>query len=169
MMVRVALITLALASTAIADKPAAKGAADKAEMWLRYLGPAADTQKALAMTANTLYVAVFDGEEDHDKCNGAFDKAKIKATLDCILSHSPSLYEYDFTVAKPKDLAKLPGPIAQDKAKIDAAAKSSLMMIHDYEESGRHETVIIAMVKGKRGKPVVSALWVANEAPSATP
>ena len=169
MMVRVALIMLALTRTAIADKPAAKGAAEKAELWLRFLGPAADTDKALAMTADTLYVAVFDGEEGHDKCNGTFDKAKIKATLDCILSHPPSLYEYDFAVAKPKGLAKLPAPIAKDKAKVDAAAKSSLMMIHDYEESGRHETVIIVLVKGKGGKPVVSALWVANEAAAATP
>lgn len=169
MIVRVALILIALASTAIAGKPAARGAAERAELWLRYLGPAADTDKALAMTADTLYVAVFDGEEGHDTCNGTFDKARIKATLDCILMHPPSLYEYDFAVAKPRDLARLPAPIAKDRAKIDAAAKSSLMMIHDYEESGRHEVVIIALVKGKRGKAVVSALWVANEATDATP
>jgi hypothetical protein len=160
MIIRVGLILIGLASTAAADKPAEKGAADKAELWLRDLGPAADTKEALANTADTLYVAVFDGEDGHDKCNGTFDKAKIQATLDCILSHPPSLLEYDFAVAKPKDLAKLPARIAKEKAKIDAAAKSSLMMIHDFEESGRHETVIIALVKGKGGKPVVSALWV---------
>jgi hypothetical protein len=160
---KVALVMLAFANTAIAGKPAVKGAADTAELWLRYLGPAADTGKARAMTADTLYVAIFDGEEDHDACNGTPDKAKIKATLDCILAHPPSLYEYDFAVAKPKDLAKLPAAIAKDKAKIDAAAKASLMMIHQYEESGRRETVIIALVKGNGGKAVVSALWIANE------
>jgi hypothetical protein len=160
---KVALVLLALAATAIADKPATKGAADTAELWLRYLGPAADTGKARAMTADTLSVAIFDGEEGHDACNGAFDKDKIKATLDCILSHAPSLLEYDFAIAKPKDLAKLPAALAKDKAKIEVAAKSALMMIHQYEESGRHETAIIALVKGKRGKAVVSALWVANE------
>ena len=160
---KVALGMLVLVSTAIADRPAAKGAADTAELWLRYLGPAADTGKARTMTADTLYVAIFDGEDGHDACNGTADKAKIKATLDCILAHPPSLYEYDFAVAKPKDLAGLPAAIAKDKAKIDVAAKSSLLMIHRYEESGRRETVIIALVKRNGGKAVVSALWVANE------
>jgi hypothetical protein len=160
---RVALVMLALATTAYADKPATKGAANTAEMWLRYLGPAADTAKAHAMTADALYVAILDGEEGHDACNGTFDKAKIKDTLECLLAHHPWLYEYDFAIAKPKDLTKLPGGIAKDKAKIDTAAKSSLMMIHDYEESGRREIVIIALVKGKAGKAKVSAVWLAHQ------
>jgi hypothetical protein len=110
---RVALVMLALATTAYADKPATKGAANTAEMWLRYLGPAADTAKAHAMTADALYVAILDGEEGHDACNGTFDKAKIKDTLECLLAHHPWLYEYDFAIAKPKDLTKLPGGIAR--------------------------------------------------------
>ena len=166
---RVALVIVALATTAYADKPATKGAANTAEMWLRYLGPAADTAKAHAMTADTLYVAILDGDEGYDACNGMFDKAKIKATLECLLAHHPSLYEYDFAIAKAKDLTKLPAEIAKDKTKIDAAAKSSLMMIHQYEESGRRETVIIALVKGKAGKANVSAIWLAHEATGSEP
>jgi hypothetical protein len=169
MMGRVALVMVALATSAYADKPATKGAANTAELWLRYLGPAADTAKAQKMTADALYVAIFDGEDGHEACNGAFDKAKIKDTLECILAHPPSLYEYDFAVAKPKDLAKLPADIAKDKAKIDTAAKSALMMIHQYEESGRRETVIIALVKGKGGKGVVSAIWLAHESTESKP
>jgi hypothetical protein len=159
------VVVLALcAGPAVADKPAAnKKAADAAERWLRFLGPAADTKQARAMTADSLTVQIHDGEAGHDKCNGSFDKAKIQATLDCMLSTSAALLEYDFAVAKPKDLAKLPAAIAKYKAKIDAAAKTSLMMIHDFTESGAHEVAIIALVKGKSGRPVVSALWLAIE------
>jgi hypothetical protein len=169
MMGKVALVMLALAGTAYADKPAAKGAEDIAEMWVRYLGPAADTAEARKTTADTLYVAIFDSADGHDACNGTFEKAKIKATLDCMLAHPLFLLEYDFAVAKAKDLAAPPAAIAKDKAKLDAAAKSSLMMIHQYEEIGRRETVITALVKGKSGKAVVSAIWVTNESIESKP
>jgi hypothetical protein len=159
------VVVLALASPVAADKPAAnKAAADVAELWLRYLGPAADTKEAQKRTADSLYVMIDDGTEGHDKCNGNFtDKAKIKATLECMLSNSASLLEYDFWVPKAKEMAKLPAAIQKDKTKLSAFMKSALIMFHEREESGQHEWALIALVKGKNGKPVVTAVWIAVE------
>jgi hypothetical protein len=49
-------------------------AIDAAEMWIRYLGPASDPAKVRAGTADTLYAAIFDSENEAKSCNGTFGR-----------------------------------------------------------------------------------------------
>src|SRR5689334_17641855 len=160
----VAGLALALfAGTASAEKARAKGAANAAEMWIRYLGPAADQAAAKKATADHLTVAIFDEDNEDHACNGSFEGAAIDHALECLGSSQHfALLEFDFAGWRKSDLAALPPLLAKEKEAIAAAAKSTRLMIHSYEESGMHEVVILALVKGKGGKAAVQAVWKAG-------
>jgi hypothetical protein len=156
----VALVVIA-ATQAHAEKARAKGSQDAAEMWIRYLGPASDPGKVRAGTADTLYAAIFDNDNDGKSCSGTFAKDKLADELDC-LTHHFALLEFDFEPWQDKYLKTLPEELAGERAKIKEAGKTALLVIHRYEEMGIKEVVIVALVKGRGGKPQVSAVWKAD-------
>jgi hypothetical protein len=160
----VAGLALVMATGAAhAEKAPAKGAANAAEMWIRYLGPAADQAAAKKATADHLTIAIFDEDNTDHACNGSFEAAAIDKALECLGSSQHfALLEFDFEAWHKADLASLPPLLAKEKDAIAAAAKSTRLMIHSYEESGMHEVVIVALVKGKRGKAAVQSVWKAG-------